>query len=401
MAVTIVDRRTIISEADTTTGWTGAGFGTSTGDFAEATACVAEAINIGSGSLYFTPAAAIDLSTQLVYVYSFNNALQPSWTSWPNSLYLSDGTNDLAFAQAGTDRRVFNHVEGPTNWQCFVLDLEQASTVNSQGYVSALTGTFASFSSTAVSEIGSYFVTQSKALGGGYNVAVDIMRHGNDGIFVVGGTTASYGTFDELAAADRGTATQQAHGIFREYTAGAYGCQGPLTFGRSTSTADTYFSDSAFVVVFEDRFIGDDKYYIATAGSTTGQNEVIWDGGTITTAGPFVTIDLSDSNVEVLSISNVTFSELGNAVLLSTGSTGPHSITNTVFTNVGKITAGTVTFTGNSVLASNSTLYAIEAGGGTMTGLTLSGYEGDSGSAALLWDISDNPDGKLDDSSFT
>ena len=122
MAVTITDRRTTIDNAQTTTGWTGAGFGTTTTDVAENTA-VAAAFNM--------------------YVWLINNALQNSWTTGATALLIGDGTDQIAFHIAGGDRFAFRHLEGPVNWNSCVLDGGQASAKNSAGETTAVAGSFA------------------------------------------------------------------------------------------------------------------------------------------------------------------------------------------------------------------------------------------------------------------
>jgi hypothetical protein len=79
--------------------------------------------------------------------------------------------------------------------------------------------------------------TLSKGLGGGTNVAVDIIRIGNGGIVITGGTTSTRGKFVEIVVEDRSTANLKAHGIIREYSTNLYGVQGPLTFGASTGNS--------------------------------------------------------------------------------------------------------------------------------------------------------------------
>jgi len=372
MAVTITDRRTIYDEADSTTGWTPGSFGTTTTDIAESTAAVAESFAISSGEVYFT-GSAIDLSDTLVYVYAFNNALLNAWDSSPPpiALTLGDGVDLISFDMAGGDRRVFNHLEGG-------LDL------------------------TNIVDIGAHFDTQSKALGGGYNVAVDIIRYGNLGIRLTAGGSGTEGSFSEIAVADRGTGNQQAHGILRAYTTIAYGVQGPLTFGDSGTSTASWFEDTGVVVVFEDRNISDDKYFFNVEGHVTPTNSFILTSSTIATAGPGVTMDFSGGNINTLTFTNVVFSALGRSITFSANADASgHNVTNCTFDGAGQIDAADVNFVNNIVTNSVATTSALVAGDGDMSGLTMSGYEGTADTSALIYDQAANPSGNLDDSTFT
>ena len=342
MALIIIDRRTIIDEADTQTGWTGT-TGTTTSDFAEGAAAVTQAYNPGSGSTYFTLGASINLSDTLIYVYSFNNALQVDWDTAepPNALFLGDGVDEVAFHMAGGNKDVFKHSEGPTSWQCLVLDGAEASNQDAAGLTYEVAGTFANLDLTQITQVGAYHDTLSKALGGGYNAAVDILRYGNDGIYIVGGTSGDKGSFSEIAAADRSTADKAAHGLFRAYTTIAFGCQGPLTFGRPFGGNDAYFEDSGVVVVFEDRNIGDDKYYLEVRADSTANNWFGLSNSTITTAGPKVRIEFGE-DLDDLTLSAVSFVDLGNTITFPTDA--PHSVDGCTFTGCGQVTIGSGEF---------------------------------------------------------
>ena len=265
MGIVLTDRRSIINEADSTTGWTGGGFGLTTTDVAEANAAVAASLAETTGQVFYTNATPIDASNSCIYIWVFNNALQNTWTDGPTSLLIGDGTNQIAFHQGGSDRRVFSHSDGPVSWQSTVVDGSIANTLTE---VTAISGSLASMNLQSIEDFGGHFITNSKALGGGYNVAVDIMRWGNDGIRITGGNSSNVGLFIEIAQADRSTANQTAHGVFRELAPIAFGIQSAITFGDSGSATNSYFSDSGVSVIFEDRDIANDKYYFNIEGNS-------------------------------------------------------------------------------------------------------------------------------------
>jgi hypothetical protein len=369
MAVTVTDRRSAFAYGDATseTGDAGAGSwsagATHTATFAESTGCIAIAYNETSGTIQFDLTATnISLSDTLVYVQTSVVATQDPWdqggVNTPHGLLLGDGTNEIAFYYSGNDRRQFSHdTDGPVGWQCFVLDGSQAQLKNQAGETYAVSGSWANFLSNigSISSVGIYFTTLSKALGGGVNCYVDIIRYGNDGLRITGGTPTEggWGMFSEIVAEDKSTDNLKAHGIIREYTAGIYGCQGPLTFGDSGTAIDSHFFDDGVVVAFEDRAIDDDKYYFHVEGNSGADNDFILSNSTISTAGPYVTCDFSSGNIDTLTLDTVVFSNLGNSITFSNSAdaTG-HTVDSCTFTGCGQIDPGDVTFSNNVISGS-------------------------------------------------
>jgi len=317
MAVTTVDRRTLINDADATTGWTGPTTSVSS-PRAEGTNSVGDEIQPSAGltEWYYTSSPALDLDGHLLYVQSYTNAIQNGWkestlTDSSHMLYMSDGTNHLGLCQAGNDRDVFKHAGGgQVQFQSFLIDLDYLSTKNTNGEVHPFGGSVASFVKTSVDRTGSAFHTESKALGGGQNCFIDIMRYdqtdtsgnstsSNSGIFIYGGGSGTEGTFAEVIADDISLTADKAFGVIREYTAGSYGCQGRLKFGTTNAVSNAYFLDSNFTLTFEDRDVNDDKFAIFVFGNSTNTNDFRLSNGTISSAGPGVTCDFSSTEIMV------------------------------------------------------------------------------------------------------
>jgi hypothetical protein len=355
MTAGTLDNRTLFNEGDTNTGWnTGAA---TTASFAEPTASIAVAYNEGQGSIYYTSATPIP-SGQMVYVYSSVVATQASWELGYHGLFLGDGTNRVNFHQSGNDREVFKHFDGPVGWQCFLLDTDYASTLIAAGATrhTVIGGTAANlvssiYGGTTVDEVGAYYITLSKALGGGVNCYCDIIRYGNNGITIVDGSVSNPATFLDVVEIDRSTTqNRKAHGIIREYTAGIYGCQGPLNFGSTTVASGARFYDDGVVLVYEDRDVLDDKFYFAINGHSSVINKFELYNSTISTAGPYVTFSANTGNLNTLVIDTVVFSELGNSMTFSDlPDASGHYINNCTFTGCGQIDPGITNFTNNTI----------------------------------------------------
>lgn len=369
MAVVVNDLRTTVAVADTLGNWGGTADEISTEIFVEGGTAVASAFNIDTGQIFYN-AGTFDLTGTLVYVYTFNNALQDSFDAAdpPNGLYLGDGTNGIGFNMAGSNRRVFNHLDGPTEWQCLVLDTDEITNMDTAGLTVVRGGSVGGLINNiaTITEIGADLTTLSKALGGGVNVGVDIIRIGNDGIEIVGGTTADRGNFLEAVVEDRSTASLKAHGIIRELTTDVYGAQGPLNFGNAT--VDSWFESIGVVLAFENRNIADEKYFLRVVGDTTTSTNFFLSNSTITTAGPTIFCDFSSPNIDSFELSGNSFSGIGKIGVANSGqitfandtAAQNHIVTGNTFAECGRIFPGTTIFTDNSIIDSADTQGSLE-----------------------------------------
>jgi hypothetical protein len=357
MAVTVNDTRTTWDDADADTDWN-VGVENTT-DYAEANGSITEAVDTTSQHMEATK-TLVDLTSTLVYVWSANIAEQNVWkpgtlADAPHCLYISDGTNDLALLQAGNDREVFKHSETQVVFQCFVIDTDYIDTKDAAGEIYEINGSVGSFDPASVTEIGAYYTTNSKSFKG-WNVGCDIIRHGNGGLEVYGGTTGDRGTLAEIVAEDRSKTTGKCHGIIREYTAGTYGAQGALTFGTASATADAWFEDANVSITFEDRDIGANKYKLTVQGNSTDANHFILSNARISSAGPSLGIELNNSDIDTLSLDTVTFDGVSAQITLPTDSASyTHVVNNCTFNDCQLISPGTVDFTNNTMTNPAST----------------------------------------------
>jgi len=271
MTVQLVDLRTTISDADSTTGWTSTTGGTITlfttdPTPVESTGCLGLIVSNETEGIYFTMGAGVDMSAgMLVYVWVLARGAMQTTVNGGIGIILGDGTNRISFHVGGSDRAGFRHSDGPAEWQCIVLDTAQlpaASTV--------IAGSLAALNLASITQVGANFVTTVKSVGGVSNCWIDVCRYGNDGLRVIGGTSGDRGTFAQIAAADRDIASGTAYGICRQLAAGVFGLQGPLVFGDDAGTTAHYFSDTNVTVVFEDRGFHRDKCKITVVGNSTG-----------------------------------------------------------------------------------------------------------------------------------
>lgn len=357
MSVTISDNRTILDQADAATNFN-AGAPISS-IYAEAGFCISIAYNETTGQIYYnsTTPNFVTAGNELIYLWSALVATQNGYkeatpADSSHAMWLSDTTNDLLIYMAGNDRDVFKHADGQVIFQCFVIDIDYLDTVNTNGDLAVLAGSYGAFDPTSTSmEVGAHYTTLSKALGGGTNCSIDILRYGTEGISIIGGTTGDRGKFSEIASGDRSVADQTAHGIIREYAPGSYGSQGTLKFG-STGTGDSWFDDAGISLTYEDRLVSDDKFRFMVLGNVTGGEETNFylADSTISTARPAIEVDMSSTGINILNLDGVSFVNLLKPIAFPTDSASyTHLVTNCSFVNVGQINPGSTPFTNNVI----------------------------------------------------
>ena len=355
MTVAVTDLRTIVDEADATTDWNQGSVVTADPDPIESTGSLGLAVSTDTQAMYHTLAAAVDMSTtpRLVYVWILPNGTMDTRANGGVMLVLGDGTNTIGYHIAGSDAAGFRHDTGPVGWQCIVVDTGNLPSFGT----TAFAGTVGSLNLAAITEIGAGFKTLSKALGGANNCFVDIMRYGaaGEGLRITAGGSGTEGTFAEIAAEDRNTANQKAHGVIREYTSGAYGVQGSLIFGEAAAATESRFIDDGAVVAFESRGFANDKLVFTVEGNSGATNIFQLTGGSIKSAGPFVDSDFSGGNIDTLSLDGVVFDQLGGGMLFSNlADAAGHTVQNCSFIGCGQVDPGDVTFQDNTIQASTA-----------------------------------------------
>lgn len=368
MSVVIADGRTTVHQFDATTGLTSPVGGealtlfTSDPSPVEDTGCIGMAISIETGEIVAT-IASVDLSTAtLIYIWILANGTMDLLSNGGIAGVLGDGTDTIGFHVAGSDAAVFRHNDGPVGWQCICID-----SANLPALATAYRGVVGNLTMTAITEFGAGYKTLSKALGGASNCFTDIIRYGNQGLVITGGSVGTPGLFSEIAADDRLSTSLKAYGALRELVPGTFGCQAPLTFGDSVGTLSGYFADKNIVFQFENLVGGITAtiYKISVVGNGTGTThfqlgtKVGADKGTdgcslISPSGVGAELIASDANVEDVKIFGSIISGFSQGVSFSADAVNgiTHEIYSTLFTLCGQIDPAKVLFKNNSIVGS-------------------------------------------------
>jgi hypothetical protein len=224
-------------------------------------------------------------------------------------------------------------------WARFVIDCDSTPTANN--------GTDPTI--TTINKIGFAFkaIAKSKIT---ENSVIDLVQWGSStasALTVTAGTSGTPLTWEDVYTGD--AALAKPTGIIRKF-GGVYFLQGPLEFGDSAGTADTYFSDSNSIVVWEDTLASVTYYDVTVTGNATGTTSFVLGavsgsgdarfgagGGVMTAAGLHkYTFDgeTNTANIDVLSLYGVTF---GRSGILQFDGTTTQNIISCTFDTCGQL----------------------------------------------------------------
>jgi hypothetical protein len=376
MAITFTDNRNVLTESDATTSWVatdGPVVFTSGPTPIEAGGCLGLTASNATQDAYF-PITSDDYSGGgSLFVWVTNRAAFDTTVNGGIGIQVGDGTNRVGYHVGGSDGTGFRHNEGPVDWVCFQIDL-----ANKPANFSAIAGTEASLNEAAITQVGVYFETIAKSVGGADNCFWDIIRFADNGvgIEVSGGTSGVPETWEQVTVEDRNESTLRAHGIIRKVGSGAYSIQGNISIGDATGTAATYINSVGETFLWEDRGQSTNNYYrFNAAGNATGVTDLNFDGcvWTCPTSG---SVDVSDANVDAFDVRTTVITGFDQGI--NTGGTS----------NI---------WTGNTFSGCGQ----VETTGTDLQNCTYLDYAGIANTSQLYWNSTVDPNGDIDGSSFT
>lgn len=376
MAISIRDNRIVLNEADTITGWTstdGPTLFTAGPTPIEAGGCLGLQASNAIQNAYASITSDDYSGGGSLSVWMTNRAAFDTTVNGGFGIQVGDGTNRIAYHLGGNDGTGFRHETGPVNWANFQLDL-----ANKPANFTAIAGAEANLNEAAITQVGVYFETIAKSVGGADNCFWDIIRFADNGvgIEVYGGTSGTPETFEQVTVEDRNEGTLRAHGIIRKVGAGAYSIQGNISLGDVVGTSDTYINSIAETFLWENRGQSANNYYrFNAAGNGTGVTDINFDNCTFTcpTSG---SIDVSDVNVDAYDVRGTVLNGFNRGI--NTG--GANNV-----------------WSGNTF----SKCSQIETTGTDLRNNTYSGYTGLANTSQLYWNTTTDTSAKLDGSTFT
>lgn len=376
MAVIITDNRTVVDEADTTTGWTssnGLAVFTAAPDPVESAGSLGQQVSNATEEASHTLAASDNLTDTLVYCWLLPGGVLDTTVNGGVQVIIGDGTNRIGYHVGGSDSAGFRHDSGPVTWQCFVIDTGSLPANNT-----AFAGAPGSLNAAAITDVGNAFKTLAKSVGGVANCFMDIAFYGNGGLTITGGGVGTEGKFLEIAQRDRSTADHPGsgvasavgggYGVIRELGADLFGLQSRLVFGDSAGTDSLNFEDLGQTIVFEDRGIATNKYGYTITGNGTGATSFILgnrDSATsgsngcslIAPSGVGAFFTATSTNINLFGLYGCTLSGFSQGVSFTTNLTAGANfeVFSTNFVGCSQISIGEIFFINNSIQGSLAT----------------------------------------------
>ena len=373
MTVVVTDNRTdpTNGQADATTGWSGSiglSLITTNPNPVELTGCLGQVVSTTIEDIELAITSRNMSAGELVYIWCLPNGIMDTLVNGGQAVLLHDGTNQIGYHVAGSDKAAFRHNSASVCWQCMLID-----TANLPANFTARAGAEASLALTAITAVGAMYKTLAKSVGGAVNCFTDIVRIGNGGLTITGGGVGTEGKFLEIAVEDASSTSLKAYGGCHEIASDTFGLQIALIFGDNVGTGSVDFKDADATVIFEDRGIGTDKYKINVAGNATGTTDfqlgvkVGTVGGSNGCSlncpvGVGAAFDASDINVENVLLYGGQFTNYDQLFKFSADATnGPnHEVFAYTFVGCAQIDPGKVQFKNNTIAST------VDANGGIL-----------------------------------
>lgn len=200
--------------------------------------------------------------------------------------------------------------------------------------------------------------------GNAANLIMDAIDHTTGGLLLTG----TAGVWSDFTTSDENTTNQ--YGVMRT-VGGIYNVLARLTLGSSSSLA---FSDSGFVIVFPNQPLVNDTFMGITCDLQHASTAITWTNGVISSAG----------------------TKKGDIIVTST--TGSFDVSSCTFRGIRLFTLTSAVSMLDCAISSSG---QITAAGATLNGTSISGYTGAANSSAVVWDVNTDPDGFLDNMTFT
>tara|TARA_R110000796_G_scaffold3216_2_gene12330 strand:- start:1761 stop:3632 length:1872 start_codon:yes stop_codon:yes gene_type:complete len=302
MAILIRDNRLVLNQSDTVTGWVSTDGPTvfTTGPTPiEAGGCLGLQASASIQNAYI-PITSDNYSLGgSLFIWMTNRAAFDTTANGGFGIQVGDNTNRIAYHVGGSDGTGFRHEEGPVDWANFQVDL-----ANKPINFTAIAGSEANLNEAAITQVGVYFETIAKSVGGADNCFWDIIRFADNGvgIEVYGGTSGVPESWEQVTIEDRNEGNLRAHGIVRKVGSGAYSIQGNISHGDAVGTANAYINSVGETFLWESRRQSTNNYYRFNAvGNATGITDINYDGcvWTCPTSG---SINVSNVNVDAFDV---------------------------------------------------------------------------------------------------
>lgn len=340
---------TLIDAADATTGWTSSmgGLATTALFTREGGTSLEDQASEETFEVYHTITSE-DYSSRTIFGWARSGGPDTE-TNDGFGIYLSDGTDNIAYSTGGSDN--FGFFFG--GWSMFRLNTADLPT-----NFRVLGGVEANLTLTAITRVGYAGNFPAKAAGNSNNVAWDVLRYcsnTNPSLLIEGGTTGDRGTFAEIVTEDENT--NNAWGIIRLLVPGSKTYE--LNFGIQIGSLDStaYFDDSDFQLIINGAIpdagagISAGSMDVDCVGDSGSTNVCNFDNFFVQSIGAVSNWTMS-ADLDTANWTNGQFVDCGTFTFPA-ADIGNKKVENVTFTNCGQVTfegteADNVTFNGSS-----------------------------------------------------
>jgi hypothetical protein len=316
------DNRTIINDCDANTGWSGsdtASVTTLSGLFFEGAASLSTQFSNGQENMSTTEDSvnggtfSLDWSDSTLYMIIKDNLIA-DFATLGVQFVIGDATPDtIGYRVGGNDAVGMPLSLGFSTYRLDVSEVVASPGTNAVDF-QTIAGSEANLTQTACTRIGYGGEHTAKAQGAIDNAFMDCFRYianGSYALTVNGGTVGTPETMADVVTDDIASGWGM--------VANPLGSQ--YTFAAPTQWGDTGTADSYFTATSEQWYwmgdnggghaLGANNFPFRLIGNGTGTNSWVLDGVVIVNTGTRAQFDLSDSNMDIVQLTNVTFVDLG------------------------------------------------------------------------------------------
>jgi hypothetical protein len=339
------DLRTEINDCEDntvtfTTSGSGLGDDALAGQFYEGTQSVKAQHSNNDDELYTTTDSAgtglnANLSDATCYVL-LKDSLVQTFANRGVQILLGDGTDRIGYAVGGSDAQGI-----PVGPFFNVYKLDVAVIVAAPGTnFATYAGSEANLAQTAVTQFGIGTFHNAKAQGNVANLALDRMSYHANGSYALRINGGTVGTPETMADV-QGDDVTNGWGLISNPLGELYYFFGPTEWGEPTANADVYFtaSNEQWFWIGDNaggRAVGATHFPFRVVGNATDTISFVLDNVVIINTGTRAQFDLSDSNVNIMKLDSVTFTDVG-AITMPTQSIGNKFCNNTIFNNCDQV----------------------------------------------------------------
>lgn len=378
------DLRTEINAADSATGWTSDGptpaANTTAGQRYEGSASIDTQHDDADEHTKWTDATARDVSDETVYVLVKDNLLE-TFANRGMQIVLGDGTDLIGYRVGGNDapglplKPFFNGYKLDVS---VIVAAPGTDDVDFHTY----SGSEANNDHTAITQFGYGTDHLAKAVGTVDNIFMDRMTriaNGSYALRINGGTVGTPETMADVQGDD----VTNGWGMIANPLGSQFIFFAPTEWGEPAANADHFFeADGEQWFWLGDNAgghtVGDTHFPFRVVGNATDTGSWVISNTSIVNTGTRAQFLMDDANIDTLEVDSCSFTGLGTIGCPSSGGTS-RFCTNTIFSDCDQVTHNGADMSGSSILLSN-----------------VAADEG-----ALFYDETADPDGEMDNMSFS